>query len=74
MLSPEEVIELRKSQQLELLAEVCSLYYEQEMNLREIGAVLSISESRVCQIHGQAMLRLRSRLGEWNGITAENDD
>lgn len=53
---------------------VLSLYYEQEMNLREIGAVLSISESRVCQIHGQAMLRLRSRLGAWNGIAADNDD
>jgi RNA polymerase sigma factor FliA len=52
---------------------VLSLYYEQEMNLREIGAVLSISESRVCQIHGQAMLRLRSRLGDWNGIAANND-
>lgn len=44
---------------------VLSLYYEQELNLREIGAVLSISESRVCQIHGQAMLRLRARLGDW---------
>ncbi len=44
---------------------VLSLYYEQEMNLREIGAVLGISESRVCQIHGQAMLRLRGRLGDW---------
>lgn len=53
---------------------VLSLYYEQELNLREIGAVLSISESRVCQIHGQAMLRLRSRLGDWRGITADNDD
>jgi len=53
---------------------VLSLYYEQEMNLREIGAVLSISESRVCQIHGQAMLRLRSRLGDWRGVAAGNDD
>ncbi|TWI08010.1 RNA polymerase sigma factor FliA [Aerolutibacter ruishenii] len=44
---------------------VLSLYYEQEMNLREIGAVLSVSESRVCQIHGQAVLRLRARLGDW---------
>ncbi|HSR64425.1 MAG TPA: sigma-70 family RNA polymerase sigma factor, partial [Xanthomonadaceae bacterium] len=44
---------------------VLSLYYEQEMNLREIGAVLNVSESRVCQIHGQAMLRLRARLGDW---------
>lgn len=45
---------------------VLSLYYEQEMNLREIGAVLSVSESRVCQIHRQAMLRLRARLGDWD--------
>lgn len=44
---------------------VLSLYYEQEMNMREIGAVLNVSESRVCQIHGQAMLRLRSRLADW---------
>jgi len=51
---------------------VLSLYYEQELNLREIGAVLNVSESRVCQIHGQAMLRLRSRLGEWRG--SQNDD
>jgi len=44
---------------------VLSLYYEQDMNLREIGAVLNVSESRVCQIHGQAMLRLRARLTDW---------
>ena len=41
---------------------VLSLYYEQELNLKEIGAVLGVSESRVCQIHGQATLRLRGRL------------
>lgn len=39
---------------------VLSLYYEQELNLKEIGAVLEVSESRVCQIHGQALIRLRS--------------
>lgn len=44
---------------------VLSLYYDEELNLREIGAVLGVSESRVCQIHGQALLRLRSRLAEW---------
>lgn len=44
---------------------VLSLYYEQELNLREIGAVLEVSESRVCQIHGQAMLRLRGKLSDW---------
>ncbi len=41
---------------------VLSLYYEQELNLKEIGAVLEVSESRVCQIHGQALIRLRSML------------
>ncbi|MCH8134622.1 MAG: RNA polymerase sigma factor FliA [Proteobacteria bacterium] len=37
-----------------------SLYYERELNLREIGEVLGVSESRVCQIHGQALARLRT--------------
>jgi RNA polymerase sigma factor for flagellar operon FliA len=39
-----------------------SLYYEQDLNLREIGAVMGVSESRVCQIHSQAIARIRSRL------------
>jgi RNA polymerase sigma factor for flagellar operon FliA len=41
---------------------VLSLYYEQELNLKEIGEVLGVSESRVCQIHGQAAIRLRAML------------
>ena len=44
---------------------VLSLYYDEDMNLREIGEVLEVSESRVCQIHGQALVRLRARLAEW---------
>ncbi len=36
--------------------------YEQEMNLREIGEVMGVSESRICQLHSQAVARLRSRL------------
>jgi RNA polymerase sigma factor for flagellar operon FliA len=44
---------------------VLSLYYQEELNLREIGAVLDVSESRVSQIHSQAALRLRSRLADW---------
>jgi RNA polymerase sigma factor for flagellar operon FliA len=44
---------------------VLSLYYDRELNLREIGAILEVSESRVCQIHGQAVLRVRSRLDNW---------
>ena len=49
---------------------VLSLYYDDELNLREIGEVLDVSESRVCQIHGQALLRLRARLGDWGGSAA----
>ena len=44
---------------------VLSLYYDDELNLREIGAVLDVSESRVCQIHGQALVRLRARMEDW---------
>jgi RNA polymerase sigma factor for flagellar operon FliA len=44
---------------------VLALYYDEELNLREIGEVLGVSESRVCQIHSQALVRLRSRLTEW---------
>jgi RNA polymerase sigma factor for flagellar operon FliA len=46
---------------------VLSLYYEQELSLREIGQVLGVTESRVSQIHGQALTRLKSRLGDWRG-------
>lgn len=44
---------------------VMGLYYEQELNLKEIGAVLGVTESRVCQLHTQAVGRLRSRLKGW---------
>ena len=44
---------------------VMSLYYDEELNLREIGEVLNVSESRVCQIHGQALMRLKARMREW---------
>lgn len=46
---------------------VLSLYYDEELNLKEIGEVLSVSESRVSQIHSQAMLRLKSRMQDWTG-------
>lgn len=38
------------------------MHYEQEMNLREIGEVMGVSESRVCQLHSQAVARLRSHM------------
>ncbi len=49
---------------------VISLYYDDELNLREIGEVLNITESRVSQISTQAVLRLRSRLAGWMNETA----
>ncbi|ASL44167.1 RNA polymerase sigma factor FliA [Burkholderia sp. AD24] len=48
-----------------------SLYYERGMNLREIGAVMEVSESRVCQLHSQAVARLRTRLREMAWANAE---
>ncbi|WP_184198855.1 RNA polymerase sigma factor FliA [Chitinimonas taiwanensis] len=44
---------------------VMALYYEQELNLKEIGAVLNVTESRVSQLHSQAVARLRARLRDW---------
>lgn len=78
--SPEQVLEQEGFQaalalSIESLPEreklVVALYYDEELNLKEIGEVLGVSESRVCQIHSQAMLRLRARMQDWKtGSTA----
>lgn len=44
---------------------VLSLYYDEELNLKEIGQVLGVSESRVSQIHSQAALRLKKKMSAW---------
>ncbi len=44
---------------------VMSMYYEQDMNLKEIAAVLGVTESRVCQLHSQSIARLRVKLRGW---------
>ena len=41
-----------------------ALYYHENLTLKEIGDVLNVSESRVCQLHAQAILRLRNNLSE----------
>lgn len=50
-----------------------SLYYDEELNLKEIGAVLGVSESRVSQLHSQTIIKIRTMLkqGKWVG---ENGD
>jgi len=72
--SPAELVDkqsMRKSiaEAIKKLSEreqlVLSLYYDEEMNLKEIGQVLGVSESRVSQIHGQAAARLRAKLNDW---------
>ncbi|MCG6656197.1 RNA polymerase sigma factor FliA [Halomonas campisalis] len=65
-----QLIDQQKRQQLvagiEALPEreklLMALYYQEELNLKEIGAVLGVTESRVCQLHSQAVSRLRARL------------
>jgi RNA polymerase sigma factor for flagellar operon FliA len=56
---------------IELLPErermVMAMYYQEDLNLKEAGAVLGVSESRVCQIHSQAIMRLRAVLKDWIG-------
>lgn len=41
---------------------IMSMYYEQDMNLKEIAAVLGVTESRVCQLHSQSIARLRAKM------------
>ncbi|MGC9327807.1 MAG: FliA/WhiG family RNA polymerase sigma factor [Candidatus Hinthialibacter sp.] len=64
----DEIVELL-TQAIENLPEkerlVVVLYYNEELTLREIGEVLSVTESRVCQMHTKAMLRLRGKLSNW---------
>ena len=45
-----------------------ALYYEQDLNLREIGEVMGVTESRVCQLHSQAVARLRARIFGEGGL------
>jgi RNA polymerase sigma factor for flagellar operon FliA len=48
----------------EKMQQVLSLYYCENMNLKEIGEILGVTESRVCQIHGEATRRLRETLSD----------
>ncbi len=43
---------------------VLSLYYWEELTMKEVGAVLGVTESRVCQLHNQALLRLKTKINK----------
>jgi RNA polymerase sigma factor for flagellar operon FliA len=45
--------------------QLMGLYYEQELNFREIAVVMGVTESRICQLHTQAVNRLRANLKDW---------
>ena len=75
MMTPDSFLEKKEQKYLmkqviqelpEQEKKVLVLYYFEELTLREIGLILSVSESRVSQIHTKAILRLRSRLKQLN--------
>lgn len=64
-----ESLQLNLTKAIQSLSEreqlILALYYDEELNLKEIGEVLGVSESRVSQIHSQAALKLRAKLEGW---------
>lgn len=81
-IQPEEMIsqqELKKmlGEALETLTEkerkVVLMYYYEDMTLKEISAVLEVSESRVSQLHTKAIAKMRKRMGNYLGILTSND-
>lgn len=80
--SPEEVIEkseLKKilMEALELLTEkekkVILLYYYEELTLKEISAILEVSESRISQLHTRALQKMKTKLGKYMGILTDKN-
>lgn len=79
--SPEENIEKAElakvlGEALELLTEkerkVVTLYYYEELTLKEISNILEVSESRVSQLHTKALQKMKNKMGKYMGILAEN--
>ncbi|MBT6539663.1 MAG: RNA polymerase sigma factor FliA [Francisellaceae bacterium] len=44
---------------------VLTLYYDEDLNFKEVGEVLGVSESRISQLHSQAMFRIKARMNNW---------
>lgn len=67
-----DTLQLQLTKAIQALSEreqlILALYYDEELNLKEIGEVLGVSESRVSQIHSQAALKLRVKLEGWRDV------
>lgn len=79
--SPEERIEKEEltkvlGEALKLLTEkeqkVITLYYYEELTLKEISSVLEVSESRISQIHTRALQKMKTKMGSYMGILTDN--
>ena len=61
---------------LQLLTEkeqkVITLYYYEELTLKEISSVLEVSESRVSQLHTRALQKMKTKMGAYMGILSDN--
>ena len=77
---PEEVVEQvelkeKLKESLEVLTEkerkVVVLYYYEDLTLKEISQVLEVSESRVSQLHTKALVKMRTKMGEYMGILSD---
>lgn len=79
--SPEERIEKEEltkvlGEALQLLTEkeqkVITLYYYEELTLKEISSILEVSESRVSQLHTRALQKMKTKMGSYMGILTDN--
>ena len=79
--APEEHVEKEEltrvlGEALQLLTEkeqkVITLYYYEELTLKEISSVLEVSESRVSQLHTRALQKMKTKMGAYMGILSDN--
>lgn len=79
--APEERIEKEEltkvlGEALQLLTEkeqkVITLYYYEELTLKEISSILEVSESRVSQLHTRALQKMKTKMGNYMGILTDN--
>ena len=74
----EEELKQKLEESLEVLTEkerkVILLYYYEDLTLKEISSILEVSESRISQLHTKALLKMRKKLGNYNGMIQRTQD